>query len=342
MYLLIGSLSANQAARDISGTVVSLKLLLDSLSALGIAYHFIDTGEIRRCRYPFTGYIRVARQVFRKTKHAEAVCMHLSPHGFLYLAPVILGAKIIYRKPLVLRLFGGLSLTELSGLRSRLAVFFARRMDAVLLQSKTLVEEGKTLGFKNVTWFPTSRKLPGPEEPNPWHGENGDYVFIAQIKIKKGIFEVIEAARQLPDLTFSVYGPFYDNLDPSIFAGIRNLTYRGVLKPEEVPGVLQKARALVFPTYLDEEGYSGIIIEAFGAGCPIICTRWKFLPEIVDESCAVLCRPKNASSLVSAIKIHWCMKNQWSALSEGCYGKRLEFSCEVQAKNHTSICSELI
>jgi hypothetical protein len=43
------------------------------------------------------------------------------------------------------------------------------------------------------------------------------------------------------------------------------------------------------------------VIEAFHAGVPVIATRWKYLPEIVDETCGILVEPKDPGELRRAM-----------------------------------------
>lgn len=73
---------------------------------------------------------------------------------------------------------------------------------------------------------------------------------------------------------------------------------RMLYDPEDVYEILRNLKAMVFPTYLEQEGYSGIIIESYSVGLPVLCSGWKFLPEIVDERSGILFEPKSSDAIM--------------------------------------------
>ena len=69
-----------------------------------------------------------------------------------------------------------------------------------------------------------------------------------------------------------------------------------------MPEVLEAHDALVLPTRYAGEGYSGVVIEAFQMGLPVIVTRHPSLTELVTEdSNGVLVSPGSVDSLVDAV-----------------------------------------
>ena len=74
------------------------------------------------------------------------------------------------------------------------------------------------------------------------------------------------------------------------------------LHQEQLHGTLAEYDALVLPTFYAGEGHPGVVIEAIVAGLPVIATRFRSLPELVEEGVnGVLVEPGDAGALAAAI-----------------------------------------
>ncbi len=340
--LLVGSFVACQGAEEASGTVISLRYLRDDLqSDPNIEINTLDTGLIRRSsRSKFVGVFQVIREFWSAASKSEVIALHLSPGGFSVIGPIAWFIARLKRKPILFRMFGGLDYRELDFPLRNLAHFAVMRMDSVLAQSEELYHLFKARKIKNVVHFPTSRPMPPESAPNPHCRNANSYLFVAQIKRAKGIFELIEAFRRLGDrYKLDVYGPFYDNLSAEIFEGLGNVSYNGVLPHDEVSDRMRTSKALVFPTYLDAEGYSGVILEAFGCGLPVICSRWKYLPELVDETCGILIEPKNVDAIACAVRRFDADANLQLRLSDGAFRRRVDYSTDAAKMKFLDACN---
>ncbi len=168
------------------------------------------------------------------------------------------------------------------------------------------------------------------------------FVFCGHIKRSKGIVEIIEAAEELGDeVAVDVYGPFHDGLDEDVFRGCRVVRYRGIVPPEQVASMLQGYDALVLPTYFDGEGYPGIVIEAYGAGLPVIATRWRSLPEIVDESSGLLIAPRDPAALRAAMRSLIEDRSLWQSLKAGAARSAQCYSLDRWAGQFIGYCKAL-
>ena len=326
---IVGSFSACTADARVSGTVVSLKHLVRDLEEReGVSLELLDTGEIRRSSSNrLQGFLSLISRIVRTIKRCDVVALHLSPNGFAILGPLVIVLSWIFRKPTVFRMFGGLDYMEISGLWSKLANWAVQRVDVFLVQTHELCRIAESREIKNVVWFPTTRPCAPEGSSNPHNFDAPTYVFFGQIKKDKGIFELVEAFRILgEDYSLKVYGPFYEDLDELVFEGVENVEYCGVAAPEDVAQLMYNSKALVFPTYLSAEGYSGVVIESFSAGLPVLCSRWKFLPEIVDETCGILFEAKDTQQIVLAVRRFDEDLTLQRELSEGAFSKRLDFS----------------
>ncbi len=99
------------------------------------------------------------------------------------------------------------------------------------------------------------------------------------------------------DVSIDVYGQFFPGVSKDDFRDLKRVTYRGVIPPETAISLMAQYHALLLPTYFPGEGYPGVIIEAYLAGIPVICTDWLGLSQIADETSGILIPPRDADAL---------------------------------------------
>ena len=157
-------------------------------------------------------------------------------------------------------------------------------------------------GFSQVLWL---RNLPPPGARAAGGTRTAAarwFVFLSQVRPAKGIPTLLVAARLIADdLTLHVYGPCMDGVTPADFIGTP-ANYCGEITPAEAAATLGRYDVLLFPTQHHGEGYPGVILEAYAAGIPVIASRWRSIPEIVDDTCGLLIEPGDAADLGRAIE----------------------------------------
>jgi glycosyltransferase involved in cell wall biosynthesis len=125
---------------------------------------------------------------------------------------------------------------------------------------------------------------------------------VGHVKATKGIYEIIEAAEMFDsNVVVDIYGPLDEGVSDSAFRG-GNVHYKGQLDSAQVISTMRQYDGLLMPTYYVGEGYPGVILEAYCAGVPVIATRWRSIPEIVDETSGILIEPKSAEQLAQAMQ----------------------------------------
>ena len=174
------------------------------------------------------------------------------------------------------------------------------RCSLVYVQTRRL---HRTFGdAANIRWFPNTRdlKIPAARE----RGKVEKLLFVSQLRMEKGLAEALEACRRLPEgCRLQVFGPQMPDTDFSLFDGHPRASYGGVLDPDEVPRILQEHDLLLFPSYWRNEGYPGIVLEAFQCGLPVVATRWGGIPEIVGhEENGLLVEPRSAAAVAAAVE----------------------------------------
>ena len=124
--------------------------------------------------------------------------------------------------------------------------------------------------------------IPSPFDVDRWafREEPDDYaIFLGRVTARKGINELVEIARRMPELPIHVYGPG----DPSQWAkeAPANLMFKGPVFGDERVDVVRRARCMLMPTvFIEPFGFSGI--EAQLCGVPLIASSYGAFP---GDSC---------------------------------------------------------
>ena len=269
-----------------------------------------------------------------------------SPYDLVYGCLLIPLLKI-WNIRLIIRKFAGnfdLKYNELNFIYKWLYNKILFKADLWLLETKQLVSEfsGK---IRNVKWFPNNRKkLNRGSMTARKRFSCRNFVYLGHVRSAKGIAEIIEAGERFvgTDVKIDIYGTLFHDISEEDFKDLKKVFYCGAVESDKVLDVLSHYDSLLLPTHYDGEGYPGVILEAYYAGLPVICTRWRALPEIVDESSGILIEPHDANALYEAMKRLIDDDALYARLQKGIKKKREEFSSEFWNNKFVEFCKELI
>lgn len=243
-------------------------------------------------RFPFT------------IKSYDVVSFHGTKDFHFSIAPILWFWAKLFDKKIIYHFFGGNFKEQYQALPK----FFQKILLKTILQSDTVFLETKELihffekhNIQNLEWLPNARKpIKPPKRESKFQKR---FVFISRIVPQKGIIEFAKAAETLPpEYVADAFGPIDDRHYKSTIFENSSLQYKGTLKPDEILETLINYDVLVLPSYFEGEGYPGIIIEALSLGIPIITTKWKALPEVIqDKYNGRLVEIKNSEQLAEAI-----------------------------------------
>lgn len=118
-----------------------------------------------------------------------------------------------------------------------------------------------------------------------------DMVFMSRITETKGvnyIFDFFDWMSLNGDYNIQIdfYGPIDDNYKKYFLSKVNSysqISYNGIVEPDDVYTVLTNYDLLVLPTFYDGEGFPGAIIDAYISGIPVIASNWKQIPEYIDQ-----------------------------------------------------------
>ncbi|MEO8019665.1 MAG: glycosyltransferase family 4 protein [Pseudomonadota bacterium] len=280
-------------------------------------------------------------------RRTDVVSFHASDRGMVMFAPWILAMCRLFRRPVILRLFGGSfgdyfasSGTLLRGLIRR----FVLGADVVLLQTKRAMGQLQSHARGELVWFSTYIKSVNPPAGLEIPTQCRRFVFLGHLWRTKGVEIILEAAASLPpDCTIDLFGPPDEYTREQIDArGAGRVRYRGYLRHEEVESVLWNYDCLVLPTFHPGEGYPGVIAEAFAHRLPVITTRWLAIPEIVDDSCGILVEAEDSAGFGAAVTAMHDDPRRWRAMKDAAGARAADFDHEVWARHFERLCARLV
>lgn len=143
-------------------------------------------------------------------------------------------------------------------------------------------------------------------------GMRVNILFVAMLYEEKGVLVAVQAVQELlaagMDVDLTCLGEWRS---PEVQRRVE-----AVIKPEfksrfQFPGVqtgdakweyYRKAHIFLFPSYVPAETFGLVLVEAMCFSLPIVATRWRGIPEVVEEgSCAILCEPRDVESCRAAL-----------------------------------------
>lgn len=134
-------------------------------------------------------------------------------------------------------------------------------------------------------------------------------LFVGQMLPAKGIFELVEACRDIPGIKLKMVGPLPEGIEEQlrIKSGQASqdkwLEICGEKDHLEIIKEMLSASIFVLPTYT--EGFPNVILESMACGCPIIASAVGAIPEMLDTQSycpsGVCIIPKNVTELKQAL-----------------------------------------
>jgi len=179
--------------------------------------------------------------------------------------------------------------------RGKVRVCELNNLIHVIVQSKSMVVKLLELGVNNAVYVPNSKPIVFRPDFNKNPIKNNyKFIFLSRIHPDKGIAEIINAVDIICNsgcgnmFQVDFYGPIEKQYEKQFFELItdrKNVAYHGyldLLTPEGY-SIMASYDAMLFPTYWDNEGFPGAIIDAYIAGLPIIASDWNLNREFVEE-----------------------------------------------------------
>ncbi len=267
-------------------------------------------------------YARSIRRALRKLKMDNPVCIN--------------AYNAIYGKNLVGKLREKLNLfycydgpnTGRYGQRAVVAdQGFSKQVDAVIVTSEFLATSLKEFNpemyvVKNGVDFNVFNQSAKTGLSNA--GKRKKVGYIGSLDQRFDIDTIEYSVKQLPDYDFEFVGELMNKNIEQHLSGYPNVVFRPPVKPNEVPGLLQKCDVGLIPYICNEYSkniYPLKINEYLSVGVPVVLTSFADLPEFneivsftsgKEAFCAAIVREIESDSLQRITRrIQFAEKNSW-------------------------------
>ncbi|MBC8770461.1 glycosyltransferase family 4 protein [Arenibacter sp. BSSL-BM3] len=168
-------------------------------------------------------------------------------------------------------------------------------------------------------------------------GKNIKLVFMARVHPLKGVETLFKLSQRLEgsnlkNVTIDMYGPIFEEYKEEFNALLntanKNITYRGVLQPNEIYPVLSQYDMMLFPTQYYTEGFPGSILDAYISGTPVIASNWLYAPEFVDHTSGAVVDFNDENAFLNKVIELVNKPLLIDSLKQGARAKSYEFSSD--------------
>lgn len=180
----------------------------------------------------------------------------------------------------------------------RIGKYIFNRADCVLVLNQASFDYVSELSRSRVRMMPNGIAHDLIASQYTASDELRNVVYVGHVKLKKGICEIIEAARSERDIKFHLIGPISDEIKQ--IHSPENVVFYGRKTHEEAMEMMKMSDAFLFPSYT--EGFSMVMLEAMAVGLPIIATDVGSNADMIETKGGIVIKPRSSNEIVQAIE----------------------------------------
>lgn len=268
----------------------------------------------QRVIYGLQTYSHVVSQLKKTLKATKYDILHISSSASLSLVKDLWMINVARRhsvKTIVHFHFGRIpALIKNKGWEYKLLMKVIRKATQVIVMDAASYNSLKGIGVKNVTLVPnplSSQVEEAIKSNKDVRRHQNTVLFVGHVVKTKGIFELVEACRDIDNIRLRVVGPVQPEVKSSLLELTNNrefIDFVGTVPLEQVIKEMLSCGVFVLPTY--SEGFPNVIIESMACGCPIVTTPVGAIPEMLaidsDNPCGICVEVRNVEELKNAIQ----------------------------------------
>ena len=295
------------------GDGVELKLLSNPKART----NFETNTLLQRLVNGFRNYVPLVKSCKKTLRKERFDAVHICTSASLSLLKDLLIARAAHRRHIKTYIhcrFGRLpEVLQSKGLEHRLFNRLIRVAAGIIAIDMRSFKALRAYGCDKVFYLPNPL-APSVEqlvkENASLRREPGKIVFAGHVMSTKGVYELVEACRQLKGIKLTMLGYVPDEkvkAELYALAGEGHPTWldiTGALPIEDVIREMLSCSVFALPTYT--EGFPNVIIESMACACPIVTTPVGAIPEMLaidsDAPCGICVEPKNVDQLKDALE----------------------------------------
>ena len=174
--------------------------------------------------------------------------------------------------------------------KGELNVKYYHYLKKILVQSPDMQQSLEKQGLNNVVFVPNSKPI-YPIVPDKG-SDKMRFVFLSRVEPTKGCDLILSCVKNFNKVglenKFNVtfYGTIDTTYEPDFKKEVEltpNVAYKGLLNLTAKDGYeeLSKHDVFLFPTFYENEGFPGVVVDAYIAGLPIVASNWHFNAQFV-------------------------------------------------------------
>lgn len=277
------------------------------------AQNVIHRNLWHRIRRGVTGYYAVCRKINKELCDKCYNVFHFTSSASISLAKDLLLTRIAHKhgvKAIVHFHFGRIpELKNKNNWEWKLLCAVVKVVDTAVVIDKLSYDVLLDSGYTNI------RLLPNPIAPkvqdiirknNNLVREDNTILFVGHGIRTKGIYELVDACRNIPNIKVKMLGTILDSVKKDIYKYSNYASWldiKGEIPYDDVIKEMLKCDIFVLPTYT--EGFPNVILESMACGCAIVTTTVGAIPEMLMEDKSghygIMIEPRNAGLLNDAI-----------------------------------------
>ena len=162
--------------------------------------------------------------------------------------------------------------------------------------------------------------------------------FVGHITKYKGIKQIIETAKQCPDLSFNLVGRI---IDKNILNDIpKNVNYLGIKSQKQIKKILLESDVFLFPSYT--EGFSVALLEAMKHGLPIIASDVGANAEMIENDGGIILNRIDSEEIMKAISLLESQEVRKKASEFNLYKVAREYEISIVTRTWTELYNSLL
>ena len=192
---------------------------------------------------------------------------------------------------------------------------------------------------KRWSWCPCAIDVPEIQRERRAEGAPTRVLFVGSLQEGKGVLEILRTAAELKrrgrgrEFRFQVVGKWFSGEFEEEASRLRaeldvveSVELAGQLTGADKWDAYAKADVFFFPTHYASEASPIVLMEALGAGLPVISTEWAGIPAMLEGCESARLLPVRSPALYAdeliQFRDHSAGREQWSAQSKRFYAER--------------------